>query len=299
MNTQIVQLYGHLLAAGLVFLAVAACAAAVYVGVRRVSGSLSASSPGSGLGAAVSFAVGDAAAPLARAIYPEAIINMVRVRAGLDPNAERLGPHRLLGLTTSVGVASAAVCGSLLYIGGWKTSAALSVLIAPGFVAIALLELRSLHLARQKAIRRDFPYALDLLVLLCRAGASPAIALARVALDRANSPLGRELSRALRSINMGTTRGAALQEMAERVDVAEVSSFVATLAQAEQLGRPIADAMEQFADRVRLQRIHAAEAAAGSAGVKIMGPAVIVLVATLLLLLGPFFLKILRDGLPF
>jgi tight adherence protein C len=242
---------------------------------------------------------GDLTAPLARLIFPEFIIEMVRRHGSLEPAAERLGPHRILGLTLVAGVVTAALAAAFLSSLGWDRLALASTLLAPGMIGVALLEIWSMRRARRRAIRREFPHLLDLLVLLCRAGASTPVALTRVAADRAGTVLGRELGRAIRSINLGTPRAAALAEMAARVDVADVTSFVATLTQAEQLGRPTAEILEQFADRLRLQRLHEAEATAGSAGVKIMGPAIVILVATTMLLLGPFLLKLWREGLPF
>lgn len=241
----------------------------------------------------------DAILPAAERLIPRSVFASFEEAIGTDERASRIGARRVVGIVALVGTSLTVLaiwCG--LSIASAKL-ALCSLVLVPLTIACALFHFRGLQRARQRAIRREFPYALDLLVLLCRSGAPPAIAMARVAADRRGSAWGSELRRAVRETELGATRAKSLEDLADRLRMSEVSSFVATVRQAEELGRPLGDALEQFADRLREQRVQAAEAAAGSAGVKIMAPAVIVFMASVVMLLGPFVIKFMRDGLPF
>lgn len=241
----------------------------------------------------------DAVLPAAERLIPASVFRSFEESIATDERASRIGARRLVGIVTLAGLSLTVLATwSALAIGSVKL-AICSLALLPISLAFAQMHFRGVQRSHQKAIRREFPYALDLLVLLCRSGAPPAIALARVAADRRTSAWGRELQRAVRETELGTPRAKALADLAERVRMPEVSSFVATVRQAEELGRPLGDALEQCADRLREQRVQAAEASAGAAGVKIMIPAIIVFMASVVMLLGPFAIKFMRDGLPF
>ncbi len=214
-----------------------------------------------------------------------------------DPAIERLGADRFLAFGLAAGLAAGAATLLLLACIRATHWSWIVLFIVPGVPAVATLLLTSAFHEHQAAVRRDFPYALDLLVLLSRAGASTPIALERTSQQLSTSPFADELARALRAIDLGTERADALRSLAVRVDVQEVTSFVDTLAQAESLGRPIADVLERFADRLREQRSQNAESLAGAAGVKVLVPGIIVLLGVMILLFAPFALRLIRDGI--
>ena len=81
--------------------------------------------------------------------------------------------------------------------------------------------------------------------------------------------------------------------MAGRVDIDYVRQFVTMLMQTERFGTPIANALGQFADSLRLRRTQAAEEQAAKTGVKLLFPLVLFIFPSILVVaLGPAILGI-------
>lgn len=129
---------------------------------------------------------------------------------------------------------------------------------------------------RQDTIRRALPDALDLLVVCMEAGLGIEQAMVRVGEEiRLTSPaLADELQIINREQRAGKPRVEAWRSMADRVDIDYVRQFVSMLVQTERFGTPIANALGQFADRLRMRRTQTAEEAAAKAGVKLLFPLV-------------------------
>jgi tight adherence protein C len=158
-----------------------------------------------------------------------------------------------------------------------------------GFGAPFLL-LRSRAKARQKKIWRSMPNTLDLMTTCVEAGLSLDFALQRVA-DRYKGPLADEIHRALREIGMGKTRREALGDMAERVDIPDLHTFVNSMAQAEQLGTSVGAVLRVQAKQMRMRRRQAAEQMARKAPVKMVFPLVFFFIPSLfIVVIGPIAL---------
>ncbi len=63
------------------------------------------------------------------------------------------------------------------------------------------------------------------------------------------------------------------------------------------MARPLASIFRTQADVLRIKRTQRAETVAGEAGVNMLLPAVLVMVATVLIILGPFLLNYFYLGL--
>jgi len=129
---------------------------------------------------------------------------------------------------------------------------------------------------RQESIGRALPNALDLLVICMEAGLGIDQAMTRVAEEIKSSslPLSDELHIINREQRAGKLRLDAWRDMADRVDVVYVRQFVSMLVQTERFGTPIANALGQFADGLRMQRTQAAEEIASKTGPKLLFPLV-------------------------
>jgi tight adherence protein C len=129
---------------------------------------------------------------------------------------------------------------------------------------------------RQESIVRALPNALDLLVICMEAGLGIEQAMTRVAdeIKSSSAPLAEELQIINREQRAGKLRLDAWRDMAERVDVIYVRQFVSMLVQTERFGTPIASALGQFADALRMQRTQAAEEVAAKTGPKLLFPLV-------------------------
>src|SRR5258707_3743120 len=91
----------------------------------------------------------------------------------------------------------------------------------------------------------------------------------------------------------GKARLDAWRSMAERVDIDFVRQFVSMLVQTERFGTPIAQALGQFADMMRMRRTQAAEEIAAKTGVKLLFPLVLFIFPSIFVVsLGPAILWI-------
>ena len=168
------------------------------------------------------------------------------------------------------------------------------VFSAIGFFMPQLL-LQSKINTRQDTIRKSMPDALDLLTICVQAGLGFDAAMSRVA-DKWEDALADEFSRALREIQLGNVRRVALRNMADRIGIAEMTSFVAAIIQSEQLGVSMAKVLRIQSDQMRVRRRQIAEEKAQQAPVKMLFPmALLIFPSLLIILLGPAGLQ-LKDS---
>ncbi len=107
---------------------------------------------------------------------------------------------------------------------------------------------------RQERIEKDLPDFLDILSVTVRAGLGYRAALGRVA-ESLGGPTGEEMTTALRQMGLGVSRREAFEGLRERSSSDSMSSFVAAQLQAEELGVPLADALNDIAEDMR-RRAH-------------------------------------------
>jgi len=150
---------------------------------------------------------------------------------------------------------------------------------------------------RLRAIKRRMPFLLDLLTLLMEAGATFLHALAQAVSEFEGHPVAEEFGRVLTDMNLGKTRAEAFLAMRDRLNDDEITSIIGSILQGEHLGTPLAQIFRTQADVLRLKRTQRAETIAGEAGVKMLLPGVLVMVAAVLIILGPFLLNYLYVGL--
>lgn len=126
---------------------------------------------------------------------------------------------------------------------------------------------------RRNEIRKAMPDALDLLTICVEAGLGFDAAMSNVAKKWENE-LSLAFARAIREVQLGKVRREALKSMSDRVDLAEMTSFVAAVIQSEQLGVSMAKVLRIQADQMRMRRRQHAEELAHQAGVKMLLPMV-------------------------
>ncbi len=141
--------------------------------------------------------------------------------------------------------------------------------------------------ARQKQVQKSLPDALDLIVVCVEAGLGLDAALARVA-EETPGALSQELRRALLESSMGKLRRNALRDMAGRLQVTDLTSFVAALCQADQMGTSLAQVLRAQAAQMRVRRRQRAEQEAMRAPLKMLFPLVFfIFPAIFVVILGP------------
>jgi len=158
---------------------------------------------------------------------------------------------------------------------------------------LPILWLGSKASKRQKDVLRSLPDALDLLTICVEAGLGFDGAMTKVA-DKWDNELSRAFMRVIQELQLGKLRREALRDMAYRVDVPDLSTFVAAIVQADQLGVSIARVLRIQSDQMRMRRRQRAEELARSAGIKML-PAIVFLIfpAIFIILLGPAVIKIM------
>jgi tight adherence protein C len=145
---------------------------------------------------------------------------------------------------------------------------------------------------RQLEIRKAMPDALDLLTICVEAGLGFDAAMSNVA-EKWENELSLAFARAIREIQLGKLRREALKSMADRIDLAEMSSFVAAIIQSETLGVSMAKVLRIQAEQMRMRRRQYAEELAHQAPVKMLIPMITFIFPSIfIVLMTPAILRI-------
>ncbi|MCW2692701.1 MAG: Bacterial type secretion system protein domain protein [Mycobacterium sp.] len=148
---------------------------------------------------------------------------------------------------------------------------------------------------RQADIGRDLPEAIDLLAVTVEAGLGLEQAIAIVG-ENLEGPLGDELHRLLKEIELGIPRREALAALRDRVSVPELSAFVVALIQADRMGVAVSDVLKVQAHQVRLKRRQHARETAAKTPVKILFPVIFLILPSLFVItLGPAAITIMTE----
>jgi tight adherence protein C len=149
---------------------------------------------------------------------------------------------------------------------------------------------------RQAEIIKSLPDALDLLTISVEAGLGFDAALSKIT-EKWDDELSREFTRVIAEMRVGKKRSSALRDMAERMEVQDITSFVAAIIQAEQLGVSIAKVLRIQSEQMRIKRRQRAEEKARKAPIKMMIPMVfLIFPALFIVLLGPSVIIVKNSG---
>lgn len=171
------------------------------------------------------------------------------------------------------------------------------MLCAPVGYLFPRIWLRDTVQRRQRALEKQFPFFLDILVLSMRAGLNFSGAIAQSVAKMPSGPVKDEFSRLLREIRTGTPRSAALSELAGRVDLPAVANFCAAINQAEETGGEIGRALVAQANQRRSERFLKAEKLANQAPMKLLLPLVALLFPiSLIIILFPLLIRARDSG---
>lgn len=179
----------------------------------------------------------------------------------------------------------ASATDSFLYIGGS---------IFAGFYLPHLM-LTSRITRRQSEVRKAMPDALDLLTICVEAGLGFEASLAKVS-EKWENELSLAFARMIREVQLGKVRRDALKDMADRLGIAEMTSFVAAIIQSEQLGVSLAKVLRIQSDQMRVKRRQRAEEQAHKAPVKMIIPmALLIFPSIMIIILTPAAIQIVAT----
>jgi len=149
---------------------------------------------------------------------------------------------------------------------------------------------------RQDSIRKAMPDALDLLTICVEAGLGFEAAMAKV-YEKWDNELARAFGRVIREIQLGKVRREAMRDMAERLGITEMTSFVAAVIQSEQLGVSMAQVLRIQSDQMRIRRRQIAEEKAHSAPIKMLLPmGIFIFPSICIVLMTPAILILIKSN---
>ncbi len=145
---------------------------------------------------------------------------------------------------------------------------------------------------------KELPDAIDLLGLCVNAGLDFMLALKWV-IDRSpkNSVLVDEMNLIMQEINVGKTRKMALNDLAKKYDIPDLTTFSRTLIQADRTGTSVADALSILSEDMRVSRFRRGEQVALKAPMKMLIPLLLFIFPVVAILVAaPIFLDFMYNN---
>lgn len=151
---------------------------------------------------------------------------------------------------------------------------------------------------RYIAVVSDLPFFIDLMALSTEAGLDFMGALSRIVEKAAEgSVLAEELQTVLKDIKIGSSRKEALTRLAERLDISEITSFVAVVRDADETGASIAQVLKDQSIQMRLERFVRAEKAGAKASQAMLIPMMfLIMPAVFIMVFAPVVLSFIYGG---
>ncbi|HEX7006922.1 MAG TPA: type II secretion system F family protein [Alphaproteobacteria bacterium] len=193
------------------------------------------------------------------------------------------------------GVAAAVV---LFVLELYRLSEQTKLLITAGAVVAGFLApdlyVKNATTKRQKALRKQLPDGLDLLVICAEAGLGLDAAFSRVSKEMVKSSpeLADEVGLTSIELSFLPERRQALQNLSERTNMPEFRGVVNTLMQTEKYGTPLAQSLRVLSAEFRNERLLRAEEKAARLPAILTVPMIIfILPALFIVLIGPAILR--------
>ena len=198
--------------------------------------------------------------------------------------------------TKRVEALGAACIGALFgwFWSDWSSAAMMAVFGFFAYEFMARRLLKSNAVRRQIKVKRRFAAAIDLMALMMEVGSGFQEALNVAADEARGNPLGDELAIVRRDLTMGK-REDALRNFAKRTQDDDIAEVVLAIIEGEQLGTPLAKIFRVQAEQMRQKRSQWAEKATAESEVTLVFPAMLIMIACLILVAAPFVLTAIFD----
>jgi len=230
---------------------------------------------------------------------PQRTLEATRHKLELAGNPNNWNANQFLGIRGLAGLLLAVLTLVVTTIAGTAVLQRLAFTAAMALLGFFLpvVWLGSRIRRRQDEIVKTLPDALDLLTISVEAGLPFDGAMQRVA-DKWDNEISRAFQRLLAEMRVGKSRRDALRDMSDRIEVPDVTSFVAALIQADQLGISIAKVLRIQSEQMRIKRRQRAEEKAQQAPIKMLIPMTFLIFPTILIvILGPAALILKNSAL--
>ncbi len=227
------------------------------------------------------------------------ILNSKNIRKNLENRlflAEmNLSPEDFLGLKELLILALFFIATSLTgKVSFWAVGASLLIgYLLPDFYLSNKIQ------KKKRLALRAFPDTVDLISLCVGAGLDFMQGLRWVVERSKPNPMSREFARIIKEVKMGLPRQEALRNMAKRLDLTEISSFVNALIHAERMGAPINQVLIVISEESRRQRFERAERLALKAPIKMLFPLIFFILPVIGIIVGgPVLLQFMHSEIP-
>lgn len=169
-------------------------------------------------------------------------------------------------------------------------------LFGAGFILLFLvMDVKGAARRHSDQIEREFPFFLDLAVLVVQAGGTPRKALGKYVEAAPGTPLSREIAITAKDAD-ATSFDAALHRMIERVQPQSVKTILKNLAQGERSSGEAEAFYSDQADELRHLREEMASRAAERLRTNIVLPVFLMLMAIIIAALAPTIVSIRSQG---
>ncbi|VAW90833.1 Type II/IV secretion system protein TadC, associated with Flp pilus assembly [hydrothermal vent metagenome] len=158
--------------------------------------------------------------------------------------------------------------------------------------------LKDTRAKREKEVVKALPIYLDFITMAVEAGLNFTGALSQAMQKAPRGALYNEFSIVIRDIRSGLSRADALQRMADRLGVKDVTTFIRAVVQAERLGSSMKKVLQVQSDQRRNERFQRAEKMAMEAPIKLVAPLIMFIFPVTFIVLGfPIVMKFINEGL--
>src|ERR687883_1684105 len=226
-------------------------------------------------------------------------LEKIQHKLALAGNPYRWTPADYLGMKAFAALTLGGLLFFLMTLGsepGWAVVLGGTCALLGWFAPDLLL--RSKTQARQKAIQRALPDALDLLVISVEAGLGFDSAIGRL-VEKRTDALAAEFARVLAEMRVGRSRRDALKDMVLRTQVPDLNNFVDAILQAEQLGVSVTKVLSVQAEQMRTVRRQRAEEKAAQLQLKLIFPlAIFIFPALCVVIMGPIWPTLANTNAP-
>jgi len=151
--------------------------------------------------------------------------------------------------------------------------------------------------ARYINVVTDLPFFIDLLALSTEAGLDFINSIQRIIGKAEDSVLANEFSIMLKDIKLGSSRSDSMKALAQRLDIPEITSFVAVVIDADYTGAPISTVLKDQSEQMRAERFARAEKAGSKASQAVLIPMMVfILPAVFIMVFAPVILQFFYGG---
>jgi tight adherence protein C len=150
---------------------------------------------------------------------------------------------------------------------------------------------------RYVSVITDLPFFIDLLALSTEAGLDFINGIQRIVDKAQTSVLAEELKVVLKDIKLGRSRAESLRALSFRLDIPEITSFVAVVNDADYTGASIAKVLKDQSAQMRLDRFVRAEKMGARASQAMLIPMMVfILPAIFIVVMAPVILQFFYGG---